>query len=280
MRLSIKNQLTTNQGKQKTLPATTSIIPTYSYNQKNYEKTNSKISSLQIWRKTSFPVSSTKHTNVRITDILKPNGTIYQGFDASGCSQIKQNSIVIETPKENTQAASNVVCSYDQSNNKMLRCGANPTNIVTSTATTILSKNYCQTAKMYQHSRCINLDQRRSFVHNANSTNTNLYNMTKCQTNCTTTFKPRNPTFNCNNSVTSSTRTARIQHQTLTRENVDFKTTYGIQHNSNYIPSINSLRNIKSITENQCNNANRSLTKLRHAYRPTFGMKCCICSTA
>lgn len=279
MRLSIKNRLTSKQGTQKNLSGSISVIPVSSYNRRTGG------TSSQIWRKTVFPISSGKHAGIRISDVLRPNGYIYQGHDASECVNAKQGAIVMETNKRNTKAESRTTCTYDESNHAMQRVGANPENTVTKTASTVLADTYYSSAKAYHHARCIDPEQHRSFMSDINSKTTGEYNLTVCHANRTngcrkTVFKPSNPNFHRDGPVTSSTRTMRIQHQNLRRENVMFKKTYGTQLNSNYISGVRALRTVKSITENQCNTANRGLTRVRDAYRPGRagqGIRCCIC---
>lgn len=278
MRLAIKNQLTSKQGAQKNVLGSVSVVAVNTYN------TRTGGTSSQIWRKSLFPTSSGKHAGIRVSDVLRPNGYIYQGHDASGCLDAKQGAIVMETNKRNTQAESGVTCSYDASSNVMRRVGANPENTVTKTASTVLSDAYYSSAKAYQHARGIDPEQHRSFTSDSNSKTTKEYNITTLQAEHTnacskTVFKPSNPSFQRNGPVSSSTRTVRVQHQNLRRENVMFKKTYRVQLNSNYISGVRALRTIKSITENQCNTANRGLTRVRNAYRPKdgHGIRCCVC---
>jgi hypothetical protein len=279
MRLAIKNQLTSKQGTQKDVPGSVSVVAVNTYN------TRTGSTSSQIWRKSLFPTSSSKHVGIRVSDVLRPNGYIYQGHDASGCLDGKQGAIVMQTNKRNTQAESAVTCSYDASSNVMRRVGANPENTVTKTASTVLSDAYYSSAKAYQHARGIDPEQHRSFTSDGDSKTTKEYNMTTAVASshanaCSkTVFKPSNPSFQRNGPVSSSTRTVRVQHQNLRRENVMFKKTYRAQLNSNYISGVRALRTIKSITENQCNTANRGLTRVRNAYRPKSGqgIRCCVC---
>lgn len=261
------------------MPGSISVVAVNTYN------TRTGGTSSHIWRKSIFPTSTRKHVGIRVSDVMRPNGYIYQGYDASGCLDVKQGAIVMQTNKRNTQAESGVICSYDVSNNAMRRVGANPENTVTETANTVISDTYYSTAKSYHHARGIKPEHHRSFIGDSNSKIKGEYNMTTWHAKHTnacnkTIFKPSNPSFHRDGPVTSSTRTVRIQHQNLRRENVMFKKTYRTQLNSNYISGVRALQTIKSITENQCNTANRGLTRVRDAYRPGKGgqgIRCCIC---
>lgn len=288
MRLAIKNQYTSKQKEQKDLPGTLAAVPGRTLNQ-------NPISSLKIWRTSMHPESKHKHVGTKVSDVLgKPNGYVYRGADASLChapDAHSKNAIVMHTHKPNTMAQA--PSTYDASNNRCV--GPNPETTVTKTASTALRPGYSATAREYQYRRGILPEQHASFVPDPRQTyvdvhgkllaptdsptqGSQVFRMTSCGDpsaaagckNCLTTFKPTNRAFQTSGSVTSSTRTAKLQHSTLMRENhLHYKKTTGA-YNTNYLPGAFARQTIKTITELNCNVGNLALTRLRHARRSPF----------
>lgn len=272
MRLAIKNQYTSRQKTQKTMPSTVSIVPTNTFN---------STFGLRGWRKTTQGGTSKQATVVTVD---RPGSSIYIGADASLCLSKTQGSIMTETHKYNHEAEAK--CAYDSSHNRYV--GPNPMALVKKTASTIIQPDYYTSTDNYQKARAIDPEQHTSFVNVPG--NEYSFRMTRsfsnenkgCAQNKLTTFKPRNKPFQRNNAVISSARTARLQHDTLTRENKMFRNVNGLTLHSNYIPGATPPYTIKSITELKCNVANMARTKIRHANRSIYAMdvgcfETCIC---
>lgn len=296
MRLAIKNQYTSNQKTQKTMPSTLSAVAVPTFNTNTSKASSMTPIGLRGWRKTILGGTSTKHPGIRTADIDRPGGAIYLGADASLCLTTTQGGIVVQTHKHNYEAEAK--CAYDTSNNRYV--GANPVALVKKTASTILQPNYYVSTEAYHKARAIDPEQHRSFVKVAGqdystapstsaTSGSQVYRMTSsyssekgCAKNNLTTFKPSNRAFQKNNAVISSARTARLQHNTLTRENKMFRNVHGLTLHSNYIPGATPPYTIKSITELNCNVANMALTKIRYANRSLFTkdvgcFKTCVC---
>jgi hypothetical protein len=296
MRLAIKNQYTSNQKTQKTMPTTVSAVPVPTFNTNISKASLMAPIGLRGWRKTTFGGSSAKHPGIRTADIERPGGAIYLGADASLCLTTTQGGIRVETHKYNYEAETK--CTYDASNNRYV--GANPVALVKKTASTILRPDYYVSTDAYHKARAIDPEQHQSFVKvpgqdysiapsTSATSGSQVFRMTSsyssdkgCAKNNLTTFKPSNRPFQKNNAVISSARTARLQHNTLTRENKMFRNVYGLTLHSNYIPGATPPHTIKSITELKCNVANMALTKIRYANRSLFTkdvgcFKTCVC---
>ena len=288
MRIAIKNQYTSKQKEQKTLPGSLAYVPTFTYNQADHTLQNSgKVSSLSIWRKSSFPTSSSNHASMKISDINKPNGYVYRGADISMCIAPTHSAIVHETHRPNTEAESK--CHYDVSNNRWV--GPNPETTVKRTATTIISPDYSTTTKGYHERKGIQIEQHQSFVRDpsqryvdergtpigpspSSTQGSQVYLLTSttfpnaCKK---TTYKPRNQAFRTSGAVTSSARTSMLQNNTLTKGNQVFYRANSANRSSNYIPYTSSNRlDDKYFTELQCNTSILGLTRIRHALRSSF----------
>lgn len=301
MRLAIKNQYTSNQAKQ--LQANYAIVPGNVFNENTHigATSNGRSQSLSIWRKGMFSsnkTNPTKSSKTKISDYLKPNGYIVKTINPNVCDKEFQASVVITSHPIN-QSAQSGSCFYDASKNTYFGC--NPEVMVTKPANTSIDKHFHQTNQSFLKSRCYTTQQHQFYnkIHDNQYTDAKgvalpftesatsgpqVFQVTPCahtnQNNkgCNkTTVKLRNQSFQTNNAVSSGARTAKLQHDTLTRENNLFRSSHGITMNSNYIPGGYSKYTNKSKNDRNCNATHLALMKLRHAKRSNeyHAVECC-----
>lgn len=249
MRISVKNQYTSNQRAQKGYHAI-AVAPSTELN--NADRSAPGV--LRVWRKVTHPKSSASSRRVRITDVNKPNGAIYTTSPSCEARRVeiaaKGHAPVVQD------------CATGATG-----CG------VVRNASSNLRSGYYSTAKAYHQSRCIDPTQHDRSVSGSTGT---LRPMTECPLGCNTTYAPRNRAFRASGAVSSGARTTKLQHNTLTRENALFRTTHGITMHSNYLPGAHAQTTAKSRNELNCNVGKRALTRVRHAHRSpfAFGVGC------
>lgn len=287
MRLAIKNQYTSGQKLQIYAKSHYAVVPAMALNQTNYDEQDSRYTqrkSLHVWRKTDVPTSTASHVGTKISAVERPNGYVRISSDASLCPTTWHNAIAVPVHVRNTAAETG--CVYDASNHRWHT--GNPERGFKRTASTVIDRaKYHATNKERLESNGLLIEQRQRFVKDpaqkyvdargeaiapsdspTTGSQVRLLTTPTLDTNCrTTTYKPRNWSFQTNGAVSSSARTAKLQHGTLTRENHVFRSTHGVLMKTNYLVGAQPRYTIKRFTERNCNVGNQALAKIRHANR-------------
>jgi len=150
---------------------------------------------------------------------------------------------------------------YDISNSKLHCTSFNPKNMTIKTATTVIDSNYCTTNKELLEKRCKTIDKNMPMssltyqdIKNNNGT------MQKCdENNCKITFNPSNKKFQCQGSVSSSTRTSSLRYCTINNNNAaNYRKCYLKNNNTDYNSQIN-LSKLQSC--NKCKNYYKTAIK-------------------
>ena len=240
--------------------STNSVVPSFSRPDLNSSGPNFKANPIRHWRKQLIPTSTTgtnSRSNISMP-INTPGGSVYLGNvkDNTSCllstAGINSAKVLENIEKYDNTDFKNMDGDsfYDTENNKMACVACNPEVKQIKRATTILSKKYYSDTKGYMRSRCVLYDQKLTanpivginyfeadgqtlLLPSDSPTGPQVRQSQNCTTNCntntscTTIYKPNNTQFMQQGAVDSSSRIARLKLNTVNKNAVSYKDTFG-----------------------------------------------------